>query len=61
MHFVGLIYDVNSASVTAIMYEISWYTGPLYNGTRLYMFVEIDHVFASGAVVGPIGVTADLS
>ena len=43
------------------MFEISCYIGPLYNGTRLYMFVEIDHVFASGAVVGPIGVIAVLS
>ena len=30
--------DLNSTSVTAMMHLISWYTGPRYNGTRLYAY-----------------------
>ena len=38
MSFVGLHYDLNSASVTAVMYAISCHIGPRYNGTRLYIY-----------------------
>ena len=36
MYFVDSNSDLYSASVTAVMYVISCYTGPRYNGTQLY-------------------------
>ena len=46
MYFVGSNCDSYSASVIAVMYAISCYIGPHYNGTRLYfastMYVYFD-------------------
>ena len=39
--FVGLAFDWYYASVFALMYAISCYNGPRYNGTRLYFEVWI--------------------
>ena len=37
MYFVGLNGDSYSALVTAVMYAISCYIRPCYNGTQLYI------------------------
>ena len=36
MSFVGPAFDCYSVSVPAIIYAISYYLGPRYNGIRLY-------------------------
>ena len=42
IYFVGSNCDLYFASVTAVMYAISCYIGPGYNGTRLYIgFLKI--------------------
>ena len=42
IYFVGSNCDLYFASVTAVVYAISFYIGPSYNGTRLYIgFLKI--------------------
>ena len=36
MHFMGSNFDVYFASVTAVMYAMSYHIRPCYNGTWLY-------------------------
>ena len=41
MSFVNLNFDSYSASVNAVLYDTSCYTGPGYNGTRLHIYDSI--------------------
>ena len=40
MYFVGSTCNLYSASISVVMYAISAYIGPRYNGTGLSFFVE---------------------
>ena len=41
MYFLGLNLDLYSASVTAVIYEISCYIGPRFNSTPLYIVYTV--------------------
>ena len=42
---MGSASDLYSASVPITMYAISRYTGPRYNGTRLYNGLSVEHYY----------------
>ena len=44
MYFVGSNYGWYFASDTGVMYAISIYTGPRYNGARLYMSSDVSRL-----------------